>query len=267
LASEVAVTLRADCAQCFALCCVGLGFTRSAEFPVTKAAGTPCTNLTGALRCGVHDTLRTAGWTGCVTYDCIGAGQRVSQVTFGGRDWRTHPEIAAEMFAALPAMRQLHELLAYLADAASRGVGGLGGQLAAAATRVEAAASSTPETLLAVDLTALRATVAPLLREVSAAVRAADDGPDHTGADLSGADLRGADLRGAGLRGASLIGADLRRAQLRRADLIGADLRGADLSDADLSDALYLMQSQLNSALGSAATVIPGRFERPVHWG
>ena len=36
-------------------------------------------------------------------FDCFGAGQQVVQVTFGGADWRTAPELAGVMFAVLPA--------------------------------------------------------------------------------------------------------------------------------------------------------------------
>ena len=263
--SEPAVSLRADCSQCFALCCAGLGFSRSTDFPVDKPVGTPCANLATDLRCAVHAELRERGWPGCVTYDCLGAGQRISQVTFGGRDWRAHPEIAHDMFAVLPVMRQLHELLAYLADAASRPVDVV--ELAELTGRLQTAASGDAADLLLLDVAALRAEVAPVLREVSAAVRRGDDGADHSGADLIGARLARADLRGADLRGAYLIGADLRDADLVRADLIGADLRGATLAGADLTDALYLTQPQVNAALGDASTVLPARFDRPVHWG
>ena len=79
---------------------------------------------------------------------------------------------------------------------------------------------------------------------------------DRRGADLAGADLRGQDLRGANLRGALLIGADLRASDLRLADLAGADLRGADLRGADLRGALFVTQSQLETATGDPATLL-----------
>ena len=76
--------LRADCERCFGLCCVALPFAVSADFALDKPAGTPCPNLRGDHRCGIHAKLRPSGFTGCTVYDCFGAGQRVSQVTFGG---------------------------------------------------------------------------------------------------------------------------------------------------------------------------------------
>jgi len=106
--------LRADCANCFALCCVAPAFAASADFAIDKPAGHPCPNLANDFRCGIHDRLRPRGFPGCTVYDCFGAGQKIAQHTFGGRDWRTHPELAGPMFAALHIMRALHELLWYL---------------------------------------------------------------------------------------------------------------------------------------------------------
>jgi hypothetical protein len=154
------------------------------------------------------------------------------------------------MFAGLPIMRQLHELLWYLTealalDAARR----LHPELSAALARTERLAGGTPAELAAIDLDAYRMTVNPLLQKASELARAgAGRRPDHRGADLTGRRLRGADLRGANLRGALLIGADLRDADLRRADFTGADLRGADLRGADLTGALFLTESQLRAA-------------------
>src|SRR5256885_7681191 len=109
--------LRADCARCFALCCVAPAFTASADFAIDKPAGRPCPNLAADFRCGIHHRLRDRGFPGCTVYDCFGAGQRVAQVTFGGRDWRPAPEAPPAMFAALGALRQLPELLADLTEA------------------------------------------------------------------------------------------------------------------------------------------------------
>ena len=70
-------------------------------------------------RCDIHAALRPSGFPGCEVFDCFGAGQQVVQVTFGGASWRSDPSLAEPMFAVLPVMRQLHELLWYLAEAVS----------------------------------------------------------------------------------------------------------------------------------------------------
>ncbi|MFD3356981.1 pentapeptide repeat-containing protein [Streptomyces fradiae] len=261
--------LRADCAECFALCCVALPFARSADFAADKPGGTPCGNLGADFRCGVHSRLRERGYQGCTVFDCFGAGQKVSQVTFGGRDWRSAPESAGAMFAVFPVVRQLHELLRYAAEAldlpAARPVHR---ELRRRHDEIDALTRGGAAELLAADVAALRAEVNALLLRASELARASVPGRrrDHRGADLMGARLRGAKLRGASLRGAYLIAADLAGADLREADLIGADLRDADLSGADLTGALFLTQPQLTAARGDGATRIPATLRRPGHW-
>ncbi|SDP06658.1 Uncharacterized protein YjbI, contains pentapeptide repeats [Streptomyces sp. cf386] len=264
------VELRGDCERCFGLCCVALPFTASADFAIDKPAGKPCRNLQDDHRCGIHARLRQSGFNGCTVYDCFGAGQKVSQVTFGGQDWRTGSrEQAGRMFDVFPAVRQLHELLWYLTEAltlpAARPVHA---ELRELLETTEAITRGTPEELAALDVAAHRQKVNVLLLKTSELARAGVRGrkKDRRGADLMGARLKGADLRGANLRGAYLIAADLTGADLRGADLIGADLRDTDLTDADLTDAFFLTQPQLNAARGSAGTRLPGSVSRPVHW-
>jgi hypothetical protein len=242
--------LVADCGRCAALCCVAPAFARSSDFAIDKPAGRACPNLGGDFRCTIHEQLEPRGFKGCVVFDCFGAGQRLTQETFGGTDWRSAPETAGAMFAALPVMRSLHELPWYLTealklDAAAR----VHPRLRAALAETERLAAGTPGQLAAVDLDAHRRRVNPLLQKASALARAgAGREPDHRGANLIGRRLRGADLCGASFRGALLIGADLRDADLRRADFTGADLRGADLRGADLTGAMFLTAAQLRSA-------------------
>ncbi|WP_261957430.1 pentapeptide repeat-containing protein [Streptomyces nigrescens] len=275
--------LTADCASCFGLCCVALPFARSADFAIDKDAGRPCPNLQGDFRCGIHRDLRSRGFSGCTVFDCFGAGQKVSQVTFGGEDWRQAPGTARQMFDVFAVMRQLHELLWYLSEAltlppgAGTGSTGAAGaalpaalqdDLRAALEKTEALTRGSAEELGELDVPAHRAEVNVLLLRTSELVRAQVPGrkKERRGADLMGARLKGARLQGANLRGAYLIAADLTGADLRRADLIGADLRDADLSGADLTGALFVTQSQLNAAKGDAATKLPSGLTRPGHW-
>jgi uncharacterized protein YjbI with pentapeptide repeats len=249
--------IKADCGRCFALCCVAPAFARSAEFAIDKPAGRPCPNLV-EFRCGIHDRLREEHFGGCAAYDCFGAGQQVAQVTFGGRDWRAHPEIAGQMFAAFGVMRQLHELLWYLAEALNLAPAApVHAELLRAYRQTEELTRCGPDELTALDVNGHRAMVNPLLVRAS---RLARDpaGQDLAGRDLIGRDLRGADLRRASLRGALLLGADLRDADLRGADFTGADLRGADLREANLSGAIFLTRAQLDSARGAAQAGRPG---------
>jgi uncharacterized protein YjbI with pentapeptide repeats len=259
--------LQADCSRCAALCCAALPFAASADFAVDKAAGTPCHHLRDDFRCGIHSELRSAGFPGCTVYDCFGAGQHVVQVTFGGRDWRSSPDEAAQMFAVFPVMRTLHELLWYLTEARALPQSEpLRAELDRALDATEGFTRLEPAELTELDVEAHRRDVSDLLLQVSERVRAGRRGPEHRGADLVGAGLRGRDLRGANLRGALLVGADLRNADLRGADLIGADLRGADLAAADLTGALFLTQAQLAAARGDARTALSPPLVHPAHW-
>lgn len=261
--------LRADCANCFGLCCVALPFAESADFAVDKDAGEPCRNLLADFRCGIHANLRERGFPGCTVFDCFGAGQKVSQGTFGGRDWRQGPDVARQMFQVFPVMRQLHELLYYLDQAlALPPARPVRDGLREALDEVVLLTEGGPGELADVDVPAVRERANVLLLRVSELVRAGVPGrkKSRRGADLIGAKLKGADLRGADLRGAYLIAADLRGADLRAADLIGADLRDADLRGADLTGAIFVTRSQLDSARGDATTRPPEAPGRPAHW-
>jgi hypothetical protein len=243
---------------------VAPAFAASADFAIDKPAGRPCPNLRDDFRCGIHAVLRPSGFPGCGVFDCFGAGQQLTQVTFGGRTWREAPELAAAQFAVLPVMRQLHEALWYLTEAGSL-TGPLAPQVSELRELTESLAGGTPAVLAGLDVGAHRARVGELLARVSAAVRGPGR-PDRAGADLIGRDLRRQDLRNASLRGAYLIGADLRGQHLGSADLLGADLRAADVRGTDLGGCLFLTQPQVEAAKGDATTTIPAALSRPPHW-
>ncbi|MDO7880909.1 pentapeptide repeat-containing protein [Salinibacterium soli] len=260
--------LGADCANCFGLCCVALAFSRSSDFPVDKPAGEPCLNLDDSDACRIHDRLRADGYAGCTTFDCFGAGQKVSYHTFGGRSWRHDPRLRDSMFSAFSTVRRLHELLWYLDQAIDLAPSA---ELVTHFGRVKGLSDGDAPALASLDVDAEYDTARPLLLSASRTIRQGHGSPTlsdrlHPGADLSGARLEGADLRGAELRGALLIGADLSNADLRWCELLGADLRGADLSGARLSSAVYLAQGQLDSARGDRRTELPDGFLRPRHW-
>lgn len=262
------IQLQADCGRCFALCCVVPAFTASADFAADKPAGRPCPHLGSGFGCGIHSRLRESGYPGCTAYDCFGAGQQVSQGTFGGADWRSSPEVAAGMFEVFPIVRQLHEMLWYVTEAVRlTGDRILRGDLERMRRELAELSRATPATLREVDVAGRRSAANVLLVRASEEARSSvAPGRDLRGADLVGADLAGADLRAATLRGAVLVGADLRRADLRSADVTGADLRGADLTGADLAGILFLTQAQLDAAHGNDDTTLPEHLVRPLHW-
>ena len=263
------LSLRADCQRCFGLCCVAPVFAASADFAIDKAAGQACSHLGSDFRCRIHSRLRQQGFRGCAVYDCFGAGQHVSQVSFGGADWRREPGVAQHMFQVFTIMRQLHELLWHLAEALRlQPARPLAHELRLAFDETWQLTQRSPEVLLRLDVAAHWRKVNGLLLRVSELARATVGRPtaEYAGADLVEAELRQADLSGANLRGACLIKADLSGADLRLADVTGADFRDADLSGADLTESLFLTQSQLDAANGDAATKLPPAHSRPAHW-
>jgi len=253
------VELVADCSRCFGLCCVLLPFHRDSGFAVSKKGGQPCHHLESDDRCGIHDTLRPDGWPGCAAFDCFGAGQHVSQVTYGGVSWRDQRDLG-EMAAVLSVVRQLHEMLAHLTEVQRRSPAD---DAETMRTEILALTHADAATLLGADLDEIRGHVSPALQQATVRLH----GPGRPMADdLAGADLRGEDLVRADLRGSLLIAADLRGADLAHADLLGADLRDADVRGARLAEAWFVSQAQLNTTHGDAATTVPDHLTRPDHW-
>jgi hypothetical protein len=177
----------------------------------------------------------------------------VVQEHFGGREWRTTPEVREELFATFEVVERLHELLWYLEDAASRRLPrDLRDEVEGLRSAVEAAAAEPHER----DVVPLQLRADALLGEVSGAVR--PGGRSLRGHDLAGRDLRDEGLTDADLRGALLLGADLRDVDLGEADLLGADLRGADLRGADLSHSLFVTRMQVRAGRYDESTLLPG---------
>jgi Uncharacterized low-complexity proteins len=269
--------LKPQCERCFGLCCVALYYSKQDGFPQDKSAGTPCLKLDAGFRCSVHEKLGELGLKGCAAYECFGAGQQVSQVTFAGESWRSQPASAGMMFRVFLILRHLYELCWCISEAISyEPEKPMKEALRKAFGEAEHITEFSPEELLSFDLPRLATQIIALLREVSASVRGrisrVEKISDHGGnkrnstADFFGKDLRKKDLRCMDLHGACLIAANLRGMDLCGADFIGADLRDADLRGADLSGSLFLSQFQINTARGDSATKLPEALTRPSHW-
>lgn len=258
-----------DCANCVGLCCVALSRSRTGGFGADAPAGVACQHLREDNLCEIHSSLRERGWPACTVFDCFGAGQRVTQVTFAGdADWRRDPTRAAAVFGAFTVMRHLMEMLRLLTGAKSLASGDLARRTDCLIRELEAATLADPTALAAIDIDGMRGRVGPLLAEVSDHHRAPAPRSKRLAprAQLLGANLRGKDLSRYSLRSALLIAADLRGASCDSTDLLGADLRDADLSDADLSGAIFLTQQQVAAARGNRGTTLPAGLRHPLHW-
>ncbi|MFU8648492.1 pentapeptide repeat-containing protein [Lysinibacillus sp. RSDA_15] len=266
-------SLQADCPSCFGLCCTALNIVASSDFAMHKPAGKPCSNLTEDYSCQIHSKLRMSGYKGCTVFDCLGAGQHVSQVTFKGQDWRQSRELADKMFQVFPIMEQLYEMIAYVAEALSYQIDSmLHEKLLVQLEQLQQAAELDANGLLALDMMAIRMPVNALLLKTSEQMRQhlvkgkASLKLNQRGVDWIGKNFQGKDLRATDLRGGYLIAANLQGANLQGVDFIGADLRDTNLRGADLSTSLFLTQMQINAAQGDNTTKLPSYIKRPAHW-
>jgi hypothetical protein len=116
-ASENVIDLVSDCSRCASLCCVVFAFDRSESFAIDKAAAEICPNLGTSGKCAVFEDRERLGFAGCITYDCHGAGQVITQTVFRGRSWREDAGLAPRMGAALSVLRRIHEQLLLLQTA------------------------------------------------------------------------------------------------------------------------------------------------------
>ncbi|WP_175987307.1 pentapeptide repeat-containing protein [Bacillus sp. Marseille-Q1617] len=264
--------LKSDCKNCFGLCCVALPYGKSADFPLNKDGGEPCRNLCSDNLCAIHGQLREKGFRGCVSYECFGAGQHVSQSIYNGRDWREDAEQAEEMLAVYPIVQQLHEMLWYLQQALNlKETQSIQSSLQISYEETMELTIKNPKEMIEIDVPAHRSKVNALLIETSKLYRS---DLNHKvkririkkDRDLLGANLKGLNLQGEDFRGKLMIGANLRNSDVKKADFIGADLRDADLRGADLTDTLFLTQSQVNSAIGDIHTKLPDYLDKPRHW-
>lgn len=264
--------LKGNCERCFGLCCVALYFSASEGFPNNKEAGKPCMNLKSDFTCCVHEKLRENGLKGCTAYDCFGAGQKLAQITFEGRDWRQVAELSEKMFKAFLIMRQFHEMLWYLTEAFNlQRDKDIKEEIKLLIDNTEELTRLEVDSLIGVDIEAHRSKVNVILRNTSEMIRAkALSGKNFNKGnrrlDYFGADLRKKNLIGADLRGACLIAANLKGVDLSGTDFIGADLRDTNISGANLSNSIFLTQVQINGAKGDANTRLPKGLVPPKYW-
>ena len=160
--------LVADCSRCFALCCVLLPYRRDAGFGADKPGGVPCHHLASDDRCGIHADLRERGWSGCAIFDCFGAGQHVSQVTYGGTLRGASTTTSARWPRCSPSVRRVHELLAHLGEVGRRSPDETSAGLR---DRLLELRDGTPVELLTADLDELHEQASALLGAASARIR------------------------------------------------------------------------------------------------
>ena len=266
---ELLRELETDCGNCRGLCCTVLCFSRSEGFPVDKEAGVPCVFLQPDFRCGVHAELKERGLRGCMAYDCLGTGRKVTHAVSGAAPPGNAAPEPGLMCGLFGVVFQLHQMLWYLAEA---------DELTAPGTRRDEirtligenrrVTDLPPEELITLDMGEYRHRVNSILKETweTAARETAGKFRKSRGFEYIGRDFRGQDLRGRDFGGALLIAADFRCCDLCGVNFLGADLRDARLEDANLSASVFLTPMQLSSARGNRGTALPARLSAPGMW-
>ncbi len=158
--------LRADCARCAGLCCVLPAFDAEQGFGFDKPAHTACRHLTPARRCRIHAELGARGFAGCVSFDCYGAGQRVTQELLPATDWRTSAEAKERLSRAYASCLALHRLMALLVTARAGFCSALDARIRPQLARLEELARSEAALAGTLDLAALEKQTLGLAREV-----------------------------------------------------------------------------------------------------
>lgn len=96
---------------------MALAFDRSPMFAIDKPAGEACPHLDSRGGCTIHDDRGDRGFPGCIQFDCLGAGQRVTQQVFAGRSWRADRSLIGPMSQAFSILLRAHDTLSLLAGA------------------------------------------------------------------------------------------------------------------------------------------------------
>lgn len=269
--------LKIDCKKCFGLCCMALYFSKLDGFPQDKEAGKPCCNLALDFTCQIHKDLAKKGLKGCIAYDCLGAGQKLSQVTYKGQAWKRQPAQMKEFAQTFLVMYQFHEMMWYLIQAMTISVAQpIKSKIVACLEETKRLTYLSAQEIVDFEIEVHRDKVNTILKQVVALVQeevkplreeALKQKKVLTaGESLLGHNLTKTNLIGEDLGGTLLIMANLKGTDLTGTNLIGVDMRNANLEDADLSNALFLTQAQINTARGNEKTRLPKLLIKPEHW-
>lgn len=262
--------LKIDCKNCCGLCCSALYCFKTEGFPADKAAGVPCRNLMPDFRCKVHTTLEKHKLKGCIAYDCLGSGQKVTRNIYKGLNWKEVSEAAKQIYEVFLIVHELHQMLWYLAETSMiRCAGNLRDEINVLIGENKKMTNLEPEEIIAINISIYKENVNQVLKDTSELVQLEVNGKiskKHE-TDFFGKNLKNVNLKGKDFSMSLIIAADLEGCNLYGANFLGADIRDTNIIGADLSQSIYLTQMQVNSAKGNRTTKLPARLSYPNNWG
>lgn len=265
---ELVRSLKIDCKKCSGLCCTALYFSKTEGFPNDKPAGKPCTNLMSDYGCAVHNKLMQYNLKGCMAFDCLGAGQKVTSDIYGGVSWKNQPERAEEIFRVFLAVWQLHQMVWYLAEAAAIvPAEELADQITALIGEYQNMTALSPMEILQIDIEEYRTRVNKILKKAGElVVQSVAPGKTDKRSDNMGRNFKKANLNGRDFSMSLLIAANLEGCSLYGTNFLGADMRDTNIQNADLRESIFLTQAQVNAARGNEHTKLPDTLSRPIAW-
>lgn len=270
--SDLKNKLSLDCSKCMGLCCTALFFSKIDGFPDDKGPGEKCEYMDKSYRCKEHEKLEDRGYTGCMSFDCLGAGPMVVSLL---KDQDASKKELAKLYEAFIMARQVYEVIWYLVDAFEKSDNDqLKKKISELTEHVYTQVTSDHDTIRKIYINEVRDKAKPLLSEVSDEYRMnkTKSKPERFETDifgridLLGKSMKNSNIMGMSLKGAIMIQSDFSNTDFSYVDLIGADMRDAKLHNADLSKAIYLTQMQINSALGNRSTKLPRHISMPARW-
>ncbi|MEG2678223.1 MAG: pentapeptide repeat-containing protein [Oscillospiraceae bacterium] len=262
--------LKIECSKCCGLCCTALFFAKTDGFPTDKSAGQACENLDDKFNCKIHSSLNALGFKGCMSYDCFGAGQSVTQGTNACINKAANNLSQERIYKIFHEVFMLRQMLWYLHEASS---------LAPAQELLTDIGYLIDENRKAelcclsgncnCDFDEYRSRVNAVLK------RASDMVVRVTGqaiaakrtCDFIGKNFKMKNLDGADFSSALMIASRLEGCNLCGANFLGADVRDANVKNTDLSNCIFLTQGQVNSMCGNVRTKLPSMLTAPKQWG
>ena len=106
----MSLDLTTDCTACVGLCCKTFQFETGPDFAIEKSAGQSCPHLGSDFSCTIHADRVAKGFSGCLIFDCQGAGQRIVHEVYAGFDWPAAGALLPEMIDAFRVLREVHRL-------------------------------------------------------------------------------------------------------------------------------------------------------------
>lgn len=257
--------LQSDCSACCGLCCSALYFAKIDGFPEDKVAGKACLHLRCDYQCNIHHQLMKKGYHGCIGYDCMGAGQKLTQLMNPNK---IHIEPMQKlMMQYYPLVYELQQIVGYLVEAYHLPYAkAYTNQLESFLYQHEQFYEQGVEHLSQPAIDRYRSDVNEVLKAICKNVQEVLT-PSFTAKQmLLGKHFKKADLSGVDFSMRICIGADFRGCRLSHTNFLGCDVRDAHVEHTDLRDCLFLTQRQVNVMKGNASTQLAKHLKKPNHW-